>query len=240
MSAGDEVTRRVVLGSGAGLVSLAALALAGCSADAHRAPSSSTRVVTEETAASTSTSVPQSATARSTTAEAEGGIATTPRSASRTARAGPASTSAPTERRVPDDSSSARRSSAPPASRSTATPSPSPSTSHTTSAPRPSPSPTKPRNALVKVSAIPLRGSTSETAGGNPIVLARPSPNHVVGFSAICTHMGCTVGTGGRRLVCPCHGSVYNAFTGAVLQGPAPDPLPPFAVHIENGYVVPD
>ena len=41
-----------------------------------------------------------------------------------------------------------------------------------------------------------------------------------------------------RELHCPCHGSVYDAFTGAVIQGPAPAPLPRVATHIVDGYVV--
>jgi Rieske Fe-S protein len=34
--------------------------------------------------------------------------------------------------------------------------------------------------------------------------------------------------------VCPCHGSVFNARTGAVEQGPASQPLPPKRV-VESG-----
>jgi cytochrome b6-f complex iron-sulfur subunit len=93
---------------------------------------------------------------------------------------------------------------------------------------------------LAKVSSIPVRGSIAATAGGKPVTLARPSAGQVVGFSAICTHMGCTVAPSGSRLNCPCHGSVYNAFTGAVINGPAPQPLPPFAVRVVDGYVVPN
>jgi cytochrome b6-f complex iron-sulfur subunit len=43
-------------------------------------------------------------------------------------------------------------------------------------------------------------------------------------LSPICTHLGCTVDIEGDRLVCPCHGSMYNR-SGAVLQGPAQLPL---------------
>jgi Rieske Fe-S protein len=87
------------------------------------------------------------------------------------------------------------------------------------------------------LSAIPVGGSASANSGG-AIVLAQPSTGTVVAFSAICTHQGCTVNSGGAQLHCPCHGSVYNAFTGAVVQGPAPLPLPKVAVHVTNGYVV--
>jgi len=58
--------------------------------------------------------------------------------------------------------------------------------------------------------------------------------NRETGFavaSAVCTHLGCTVGyfqTDGR-FHCPCHGSVFNA-DGKVEHGPAPRPLEWFEV----------
>jgi thiosulfate dehydrogenase [quinone] large subunit len=45
----------------------------------------------------------------------------------------------------------------------------------------------------------------------------------------------------GGALFCPCHGSVFNATTGAVEQGPADVPLPRRRV-VEHGgdlYAVP-
>ena len=89
------------------------------------------------------------------------------------------------------------------------------------------------------VSAIPVGGSIRATAAGKPVTLSRPTAGTVACFSAICTHQGCTVNAGGPRLHCPCHGSVYNAFTGAVIQGPAPASLPKVATRIVDGYVVP-
>jgi thiosulfate dehydrogenase (quinone) large subunit len=42
-------------------------------------------------------------------------------------------------------------------------------------------------------------------------------------FDAVCPHAGCTVGYSSAQkvIVCPCHGSRFNAATGAVEQGPA-------------------
>jgi Rieske Fe-S protein len=39
--------------------------------------------------------------------------------------------------------------------------------------------------------------------------------------------MGCTVGffQPALQFRCPCHGSIFSAVTGEVLQGPAPAPL---------------
>jgi Rieske Fe-S protein len=92
--------------------------------------------------------------------------------------------------------------------------------------------------ALAKVSDIPAGGSLKVNgADGKPVILFR-NGDTVTAHSAICTHMGCTVNTKGAELDCPCHGSKYNAQTGAVLNGPAPSPLPEIKVTVSGGSVV--
>lgn len=44
-------------------------------------------------------------------------------------------------------------------------------------------------------------------------------------MSAICTHLGCTVGSVEWGHQCPCHGSKFDR-NGLVIRGPAPKPLP--------------
>ncbi len=73
---------------------------------------------------------------------------------------------------------------------------------------------------------------------GKPGIVSRPTEDTAVAFSAKCTHMGCTVAPAGSELHCPCHGSKYNALTGAVLQGPAPKPLAKIDVQVVSGEVV--
>jgi Rieske Fe-S protein len=73
---------------------------------------------------------------------------------------------------------------------------------------------------------------------GKPGILARPTATTAACFSAICTHMGCTVKADGDKLDCPCHGSQFNALTGAVLQGPASEPLPSIPVSVSGGNVM--
>ncbi len=107
-------------------------------------------------------------------------------------------------------------------------------TPKSTPKPTPKPTPAKPPGAVILLSAIPVGGSV--VLGS--LVVARPSAGSVTGHSSKCTHMGCTVGAAGGQLDCPCHGSKFNAFTGAVLNGPAASPLPSRAVSVVNGWVV--
>ena len=67
-----------------------------------------------------------------------------------------------------------------------------------------------------------------------PDIVIRQSDGTLTAFSAVCTHAGCTVGYEGGQIVCPCHGGVYNARTGAVEGGPPPSSLPARHV-IERG-----
>jgi Rieske Fe-S protein len=97
-----------------------------------------------------------------------------------------------------------------------------------------------PGGRLVALADVPVGGAVSATSpAGKPLIISQPTKGTVAGFSAICTHMGCTVAPAGKELDCPCHGSVYDAATGTNLSGPAPRPLAPFPVHVDAGQVLP-
>jgi Rieske Fe-S protein len=102
-----------------------------------------------------------------------------------------------------------------------------------------SPAPVEAGQSLVALSAITLGEAVSrQLKDGSPVLVSRPTDTSAACFSAICTHEGCTVAPAGQQLRCPCHGSVYDATTGAVIRGPAPRPLPQVAVHVADGDVV--
>jgi nitrite reductase/ring-hydroxylating ferredoxin subunit len=68
-------------------------------------------------------------------------------------------------------------------------------------------------------------------------------PAGLVGYSAICTHLGCTVLATLNHdgyIVCPCHASMFDPARDAqVMQGPAARPLPSLPIEIANdGRVV--
>jgi rieske iron-sulfur protein len=64
----------------------------------------------------------------------------------------------------------------------------------------------------------------------------------LVAYSAICTHLGCTVLEAlnpDGNIVCPCHASVFDPRADAqVLNGPAARPLPAIPVNIADGRVL--
>jgi 3-phenylpropionate/trans-cinnamate dioxygenase ferredoxin reductase component len=63
-------------------------------------------------------------------------------------------------------------------------------------------------------------------AGGRQLAVFRDEQGRTYELSPRCTHMGCTVdwNDSAKTWDCPCHGSRY-AFDGAVVKGPAADPL---------------
>ena len=82
-----------------------------------------------------------------------------------------------------------------------------------------------PGTAIGPASDVPVGQAASFTdpASGDPSIVIRPSAGTFVAFDAVCPHAGCTVGydPGQKVIVCPCHGSQFNAGTGAVEVGPA-------------------
>ena len=55
-----------------------------------------------------------------------------------------------------------------------------------------------------------------------------------------CTHRGCSLGDGkldGSTVQCACHGSRFDVTSGAVVRGPAEDPVRSYPVHVANGEV---
>ena len=91
---------------------------------------------------------------------------------------------------------------------------------------------------LARLSDIPVGGAISATGPSGGLIIARPTANTVVAFSAVCTHLGCTVVPNGNELDCPCHGSVFNASTGAVITGPAPQALHQVRVTLSGNTVL--
>ncbi|MEU0938163.1 Rieske (2Fe-2S) protein [Embleya sp. NPDC005971] len=71
------------------------------------------------------------------------------------------------------------------------------------------------------------------------VVVTQPTAGDFKAFTAVCTHQQCLVGSvAAGKINCPCHGSSFDASTGAVLGGPAPRPLAAKQITVTNGQVV--
>jgi Rieske Fe-S protein len=86
---------------------------------------------------------------------------------------------------------------------------------------------------LAPLTSVPKGGGIVLPAKG--VVLTRDPDGAVHGFSSICTHQGCTLAqVSAGTIDCPCHGSRFNATTGAVVQGPASRALPTVRVMVRG------
>jgi nitrite reductase/ring-hydroxylating ferredoxin subunit len=57
-------------------------------------------------------------------------------------------------------------------------------------------------------------------------------------FDDTCTHMRCSLAGGDLEettVICPCHGSEFDVRSGAVLQGPAREPVETYETRVEVG-----
>jgi Rieske Fe-S protein len=108
--------------------------------------------------------------------------------------------------------------------------------------------------ALAAGAAANAYAAAAPAAGNDPVAQLTDVPSgggQVVGdvvinrdgdtehaFSATCTQQGCIVSdvTDGE-IHCPCHGSAFDASTGAVVTGPATRPLPVVGVEVRDGAI---
>ncbi len=88
----------------------------------------------------------------------------------------------------------------------------------------------------------PTLASTNDVpAGGGlildteEVVITQPAAGEFKCFTAICTHMNCTVANvSGGTINCTCHGSMFSIEDGSVVAGPAPSPLAPKEITVQG------
>ena len=75
--------------------------------------------------------------------------------------------------------------------------------------------------------------------GSRPALLIRVSETEWRAYSAICTHLNCTVQfqDSTRQIWCACHNGFYD-LNGKVVSGPPPRPLEEYSVHIRGEDIV--
>ncbi|GEM_PF-110653 len=76
----------------------------------------------------------------------------------------------------------------------------------------------------------------------SPNILFKKSDGSLVALSLLCTHVCCetSFSASSNALICPCHGSIFDADTGAVFRGPAVLPLPSVELNVDaSGNIFP-
>lgn len=71
--------------------------------------------------------------------------------------------------------------------------------------------------------------------GSRPGIVVRTAEGEVRAFSAVCTHLDCTVQfkSDTAQLWCACHNGIYD-LAGAVISGPPPRSLERFVVNVRG------
>lgn len=75
--------------------------------------------------------------------------------------------------------------------------------------------------------------------GNRPVLLVRVNESEWRAFSAICTHLNCTVQfrDDTHQIWCACHNGIYD-LNGKVASGPPPAPLEEYTVRLRGDDVV--
>lgn len=90
-----------------------------------------------------------------------------------------------------------------------------------------------------RVDEVPPNSAKIFPFAQRPGILIRSSEGSYRAFSAICTHLNCTVQYRRREqdIWCACHNGIYD-LTGRNLSGPPPRPLEQYDVHVRGDEVV--
>ena len=88
------------------------------------------------------------------------------------------------------------------------------------------------------LSQMPSNSGKVFRFGSKPALLIRLPSGDVRAFTAICTHLGCTVEYRPdlQQIWCPCHNGFYN-LQGVNVAGPPPRALEQYAVAVSDGKV---
>lgn len=91
-------------------------------------------------------------------------------------------------------------------------------------------------NVIAKTADVPVGSGVIV----DKVVVTQPTAGVFKGFSAKCTHAGCTVNkVADGTIDCPCHGSKYN-LDGTVANGPAQKPLEAENITVQGDSIVLD
>jgi Rieske Fe-S protein len=75
------------------------------------------------------------------------------------------------------------------------------------------------KSSSIKVGQSQVYSGKDGSGRSLEIILSRTKTG-LVALDGSCTHQGCAVALNKTKLICPCHGSVFQAASGAVVLGP--------------------
>ena len=89
-----------------------------------------------------------------------------------------------------------------------------------------------------KVGELSVNSGKIFRFGDKPAILILTSGDKYVAFTAVCTHLGCTVQYRPdlREIWCPCHNGKYT-LQGRNISGPPPKPLAEFTVNVKGADI---
>ena len=98
-------------------------------------------------------------------------------------------------------------------------------------------------NVLVATKDVPVGGGV--VLADQNVVVTRPDKGTFEGFSATCTHQGCTLANVAAGTInCGCHGSQFSITNGANVTGPLGSaagsvaPLPRVSIKVKGANVI--
>lgn len=96
-------------------------------------------------------------------------------------------------------------------------------------------------SSVVAATAGELAANTAKIFrfGSRPGLLVRTPQGDLKAFSAVCTHLNCTVQYDQEASViwCACHNGKFD-LNGRVISGPPPRPLEPYQVNVRGDEVI--
>ncbi len=95
--------------------------------------------------------------------------------------------------------------------------------------------------SVVAAKAAELKNNSGKIFkfGSKPALLVRKADGTFLAFSAVCTHLNCTVQYRDdlHQIWCACHNGLYD-LEGRNVSGPPPRPLQVYEVHVQGEDVV--
>ncbi len=94
----------------------------------------------------------------------------------------------------------------------------------------------------LEVKALTVKANTGQIFkfGAKPAILVRTPAGELRAFTAVCTHLNCTVQYREdlRHIWCACHNGHFDPITGRNIGGPPPRPLEQYTVNLRGETIV--